>query len=409
MSESLIVRLSSQQNAPILWFVWSSTQQEVLDHGTLKGWQQLDQLAPHALQRSTIVLLASSDLLLTQVTIPSGASRQFSSILPYLLEDELAQDVDELHFSVVDRQGEQAFVAVIERAWLQSILDQLASFGIVVKRVVPDVLTLPVNHDGLSALQLGSDWLIRKGNYHGISIEQDWLSWFCATEWVNGADQPLPLIAYTPLPDLPLAADQVWENALERPWMPLIAEQLFSHKINLLTGSFKPKSSWLKHWLIWRKTAISAVFLLVVLLVSQGLHLHQARLTAQAYRAESERIFRTIFPDKQRIPTVSYLKRQMSDELTALSGGSQAEVLLNWLNLLPESIGQMEGMEIQSLRFDANRAELRLDVSGPDFQSFEQARVKLAQYFVVEQGQLNKNAERVFGSFVLKAMAGRDE
>ncbi|QSA19710.1 type II secretion system protein GspL, partial [Vibrio furnissii] len=56
------------------------------------------------------------------------------------------------------------------------------------------------------------------------------------------------------------------------------------------------------------------------------------------YRAESERIFRTIFPDKQRIPTVSYLKRQMSDELAALSGGSSGEHVLGWLSKLPDTL-----------------------------------------------------------------------
>ena len=409
MSESLIVRLSSQQNATIPWFVWSSSQQEVLDHGELASWQQLEQLAPHAAQRSTTVLLASSDVLLTEVMIPSGASRQFSSILPYLLEDELAQDVDELHFSVLDRQGDHAFVAVMDRIWLQSMLDHLERCSLAVKRVVPDVFAIPVNHEGLSALQMGQHWLIRKGEHAGVSVEQEWLTWFCRTDWVKGPDKPLSLIAYTPLPDLPLSEEQVWGDCLEKPLASQLCEEIFRHKINVLTGSFKPKSSWMKYWFIWRKAVVAAILLLIILVVSQGLHVHQDSVTAQAYRSESERIFRTIFPDKQRIPTVSYLKRQMSDELKALSGGSQEEVVLHWLNLLPGSIGQVKAMEIQSLRFDANRGELRIEVSGPDFQTFEQARVKLAQDFTVEQGPLNKNADRVLGSFVLKAVAGRKE
>nr|WP_251058287.1 type II secretion system protein GspL [Vibrio cincinnatiensis] len=409
VSESLIVRLSSQQHVTIPWFIWSSSQQEVLEYGELASWQQLEQLAPKAAQRSTVVLLASSDVLLTEVTIPSGASRQFSSILPYLLEDELAQDVDELHFSLLDKQGDHAFVAVMDRLWLQSILDRLEQCGFSVKRVVPDVFSIPVNHEGLSALQMGQHWLIRKGEYAGIGIDKEWLTWFCHTEWVKGTDKPLSLIAYTPLPKVPLVEDQAWGENLEHPLNSLLCKEIFRHKINVLTGSFKPKSSWLKYGLIWRKTMISAVVLLMIVMATQGLKIHQDSLTAQVYRSESERIFRTLFPDKQRIPTVSYLKRQMSDEVNRLSGGKQGETVLNWLNLLPASIGQVKGMEIQSLRFDANRGELRVEVSGPDFQTFEQARVTLTPHFSVEQGQLSRNAERVLGSFVLKPVSGHDE
>ncbi|WP_217524661.1 type II secretion system protein GspL [Vibrio metschnikovii] len=408
MSESLIVRLSSQQNAIIPWLVWSSTQQQVIASGELSNGQQLEQLTPHAVQRSTIILLSTSDLLLTQVTIPAGGSRQFAAMLPYLLEEEIAQDVDELHFSVLGKQGDQAFVAGVDRAWLQAMLEQLQALGLDVKRVVPDVLALPVHEEGLSAGQMGDQWLVRKGECSGLSVDKDWLTWFCASDWVKNQTEYLPLTAYTPLPELPLSEQQSWQSMACPSLLVLLTEQVLTHKINLLTGPFKPKSSWNKYWLIWRKAVIAGLFLLVVLMTSYGLQVHKDTQLAQSYRDESERIFREIFPDKQRIPTVSYLRRQMTDELTALSGSAQGEDVLSWFSRLPETIGSVTDMQVQSLRFDGNRSEVRLDVTSSDFQSFEQARVKLAEYFLVEQGQLSRNEQRVSGSFVLKPKEGSE-
>nr|WP_254620174.1 type II secretion system protein GspL [Vibrio metschnikovii] len=408
VSESLIVRLSSQQNAVIPWLVWSSTQQQVIASGELSNGQQLEQLTPHAVQRSTIILLSTSDLLLTQVTIPAGGSRQFAAMLPYLLEEEIAQDVDELHFSVLGKQGDQAFVAGVERAWLQAMLEQLQALGLDVKRVVPDVLALPVHEEGLSAGQMGDQWLVRKGEYSGLSVDKDWLTWFCASDWVKNQTEYLPLTAYTPLPELPLSEQQSWQSMACPSLLVLLTEQVLTHKINLLTGPFKPKSSWNKYWLIWRKAVIAGLFLLVVLMTSYGLQVHKDTQLAQNYRDESERIFREIFPDKQRIPTVSYLRRQMTDELTALSGSAQGEDVLSWFSRLPETIGSVTDMQVQSLRFDGNRSEVRLDVTSSDFQSFEQARVKLAEYFSVEQGQLSRNEQRVSGSFVLRPKEGSE-
>jgi len=108
-------------------------------------------------------------------------------------------------------------------------------------------------------------------------------------------------------------------------------------------------------------------------------------------------------PDKQRIPTVSYLKRQMDDELKRLGGSDlSSESVLEWLSKLPDTVGQVNGMQVQSFTFDGNRNEVRMNVTSRDFDSFEAARVKLETQFEVTQGPLNRNGEVVMGNFVLK-------
>jgi general secretion pathway protein L len=131
---------------------------------------------------------------------------------------------------------------------------------------------------------------------------------------------------------------------------------------------------------------------------------HKYEAQAQTYREESERIFRQIFPGKNRIPTVSYLKRQMTDEERRLSGGSGDEAMLVWLAALPSALSQVEDLEITSFKYDGQRGEVRIHARSSDFQPFEQARVKLAEKFNVEQGQLNRNDKVVMGSFVLKRL-----
>ncbi|CSD02430.1 general secretion pathway protein L [Vibrio cholerae] len=68
---------------------------------------------------------------------------------------------------------------------------------------------------------------------------------------------------------------------------------------------------------------------------------------------------------------------------------------------MPEALKGVN-LQLQSIKFDSNRSEIRLEATSRDFQSFEQARTQLEQYFAVEQGQLNKNGEQVFGVFVVK-------
>jgi len=401
VSEFLTVRLSSQKEATIPWLVWSSTQQEVIASGEISGWDQLSELSSYAEQRQTLVLISASDVVLSQVELPAGANRQLESMLPYLVEDEVAQDVDDMHFTILRKTGNVVDVAGIDRNLLQACLSELASIGMDVKRVVPDVLAVPVG-EGLSALQIGAEWIIRKGEFEGLCVEADWLGLFSQSEWVKDDKAFLPLTAYTPLPELPLAETQQWQFIPSPLVMQLLTEQVLQSKHNLLTGEFRPKSSALKYWQIWKKTALAASFLIVVVIAYNLFQTYQYEQQAQAYRAESERIFRVVFPDKQRIPTVSYLKRLMDNEISALQGSGDGAPVLAWFTQLPATLGTISDMQLQSVKFDGNRGEVRLEATSKDFQSFEQARVKLEEQFIVDQGQVNKNGDVVFGSFVLK-------
>ncbi|CAH0531038.1 Type II secretion system protein L [Allocatenococcus thiocycli] len=399
MSEFLTVRLSSEQQSTIPWVVWSTEQQEVIASGEIAGWEHLDELVSYANQRPVFALLASNDVVLTQVDIPAGAERQFDTMLPYLVEDEVAQDVDSLHFTVLSKQSGKAHVCAVERVWLETVLQRFLSQGMTIKRVLPDVLALPVNENSSAAL-MGDQWLIRHSQTEGAVVDVSWLDLYLSSYLQN--HEGWKLDCYSSVPES--AVSEVWVPQPEEMTMALLAKGVAESKTNLLTGAFKPKSSWGKYWKIWQKTAIAAGVLLVVLVAQQLLMVHKYEAQAQTYREESERIFRQIFPGKNRIPTVSYLKRQMTDEERRLSGGSSDEVMLVWLAALPSALSQVEDLEITSFKYDGQRGEVRIHARSSDFQPFEQARVKLAEKFNVEQGQLNRNDKVVMGSFVLKRL-----
>ncbi|SJL84785.1 type II secretion system protein GspL [Vibrio palustris] len=403
MNEFLTVRLSSQLDAPIEWLVWSTEQHDIIASGELASRSELSELAAYADQRTTIVLLSASDLVLTQVEIPAGGSRQFESMLPYLLEDEIAQDVDDLHFTVLNKRDGIAHVAGIDRQWFRQCLADFHDAGIEIKRVMPDVLALPTSDTPLVAAQLGARWLVRKGTWSGMVMEADWLPLLVESDWVRDDQEFLALTSYTPLPALSLHDNQPWHVQPSDMIMQLLAQGAIASRLNLLTGAFKPSSSWHKYWQVWRLPVYSAVALLVLSLAYSAIQANKYEEQAQAYRQESKHIFRTVFPAKHRVPTVSYLKRQFTSEINVLSGSSTQEGVLEWIRQLPTTIGSVEDMTVISLKYDADKGQLRVDATSKDFQSFEKARVKLEQAFSVEQGQLNKDGDTVLGSFVLKA------
>lgn len=406
MSEFLTVRLSSEPQSPVQWLVWSTSQQEVIASGELSSWEQLDELTPYAEKRSCIALLPGNECLIKRVEIPKGAARQFDSMLPFLLEDEVAQDIEDLHLTILDKDATHATVCGVEREWLKQALDTFREANIIFRKVLPDTLALPLEEQGISALQIDQHWLLRQSNYQAVSINEAWLPMFLQSDWValDDEEQSPTIFSYTALPsdDVRQQSGIEWQAKPAELVMSLLSQQAITSGVNLLTGTFKTKSSFSKYWRVWQKVAIAACLLVAVIVTQQILKVQQYEAQAAAYRTESERIFRSVLPGKQRIPTVSYLKRQMNDEAKKYGGSGDGDSLLGWLALLPETLGQVKAIEVNSIRYDGNRSEVRLEAKSSDFQHFETARVKLEEKFTVEQGPLNRNGDAVFGSFTLK-------
>lgn len=239
MNEFLIVRLTNNTAQAIQWLVWSESQKEVIASGELDSYQALPEIATYAEGRRTIVLLSAESLVLTDVEIPAGASRQLESMLPYVLEDDLAQDVEQLHFTILNKSQGQAQVCAVDSQWLEKVLMELGDIGCQIQKVMPDVLALP-DSEGLSAVEIGQQWLLKKSSYQGMSVESDWLSLVAQSEWVQQDEEFLPLTSYSALPaSLELAEQQHWLNGEPKLVMQLLAEQAIISKINLLTGQFK--------------------------------------------------------------------------------------------------------------------------------------------------------------------------
>ena len=416
MSEHLIIRLNSQSSDPIQWIVWSPENKEVIASGELSSAEELSSLSQYSDQRSVSVLLPGSDVLLREVVIPEGAARQFSSMLPFIVEDDLAQDVDDLHIVILKKTNKTAQVAIVEHQKMVNWVEQLSEAGIQTKRFLPDVLALPFHQDGTTMVELNQQWLLRFSEYQGAIAESEWLPMLLEGLVTNSAkslsdteeaenedvegSKSYVLHSYSPC-EINVANTKHIEEAPELV-MQLLAEGAFSSKVNLLSGKYRPQSSWRKHWRIWQKV-ILAFGLVTVAFVAQ--HITEVQKLEQhsiALRTESERIFRDIFPGKRKIPTVSYLKSQMKSEEARLQGGSGGDDLLAWMAELAPYLAKVPQVKLQSLKFDGKRDELRLQASASDFPYFEKLTSELSAKFEVEQGQLNKNQNQVFGAIVIR-------
>ncbi|ARW84983.1 GspL family type II secretion system protein ExeL [Aeromonas salmonicida] len=390
MSESLVIRLGTNAQQPVEWLVWSAKEEEIIASGTLASAHALGELRERAGGRPVVTLVPGSDLIFRRVSLPGKYSRQAAAALPYLLEEQIASDVDELHLVVLAHEGHDVDLMAVDKEKMQTWLGWLEAAGLKSQQLLPDVLALPQAADGWSALQLGKEWLLRQGPCQGIVADEPLLAMLLAVE-----AEPVTIHSHTPVPPIPTAN---WQAADPELPMLLLAKGALNCQANLLQGLYRPQTEYSRYWLQWRKVAVVAGLLLLVALTQRGVHLYQLAEQDKALKAEIRQVYTRIFPGETRIVNV---RSQMAQHLKLLGQTPQDGVLLLLTELAP-TFAEVPGLKPQVLRFDAARGELRLQVTAPGFTEIERFRELAGKRFEVQQGEVRSTEGKVEGALVLK-------
>jgi len=124
--------LASKQLLLPLPFVLFDAQGKVLESGHAQ---------PSALPRAreTVLVLAAPDVLLLSAKLPPLRGRRLRQALPHAIEEQLLQELPHCHIALdpVPCADGLHMLAVLDRAWLKSVLDAFAQLGHTQVKVVP--------------------------------------------------------------------------------------------------------------------------------------------------------------------------------------------------------------------------------------------------------------------------------
>ncbi|HEY4466854.1 MAG TPA: type II secretion system protein GspL, partial [Klebsiella sp.] len=212
------------------------------------------------------VLVPASDCAFHRVTLPAGARRKPQQALAFLLEEQLATEVEENHFALLQQNKTDCAVAVVGREKMRAWQAWCEGLGLKVLALTPDVLALPQSPTSWSAVRCGEQWLFRSDSWSGMAVETVWLGGLLV-HWQNVT----PIACYSPPPDI------------AAPWHPLPAQDLLqlaaanpdARKICLRQGNFAAKHRWQSTPRRWRPAIVAALALLL-LWSSNRLHDHLA-------------------------------------------------------------------------------------------------------------------------------------
>jgi general secretion pathway protein L len=326
----------------------------------------LSDAASEASGQRVVVLVSGADCLLTRVSIPGGSRQKLLRAVPYALEEQISEEVENLHFAVGSTQVDDAWpVAVINKQFMDELTEDFSEAGLDVQQVTPEVLALPYSDDETSVLVENDVALVRTDSTTGFAVDSDNLGILLAAQMTDDESALSPLRLF--VREDSLRADMmelVGETRVE-PFngdaINVFARGLDTRSINLLQGDYSRSGDWAALLRPWRATAALFVAGILVSNVVMGIDYFRLSKESEQLRAQIEQTFKEALPETRRIVTPRIQMQQQLDKLQRQQGAGGG-----FLSLLGQSgsvLRGKEGVEVSAATFRAGRLDVELTVS----------------------------------------------
>ncbi|HXW09858.1 MAG TPA: type II secretion system protein GspL [Steroidobacteraceae bacterium] len=364
MTETLVIRLRSTEDAPASWLIidGNGARSGPVVNGPIADALSLSQ------SRRTVIVLPAAEVTLAEPDLPPvrGASR-IAQAVPFALEEQLASDLENLHFAVGARNPSASAtpVAIVARSVLDRWQAVWEAAGIHPDAAYAESSLIPAAPNAtVLVLDEGTLHVKRRA---AVAYALDALTLATSLELAlaTTGDGGEHVTFYAGTADYESNKDVI-EALRERTAtlqvkllpdgvLPLFAAQLpTARAVNLLQGAYAPPSSFGSQLRQWRLPAALAVATLLVFLGAQGVKLWQLRQAEQKLNAEIAQTFESILPGQPMVDP----RAQVQGVLARAGGGAGA--LLPAVSLLAQAVAQAPATRVEGMNFRGGVLELRV-------------------------------------------------
>ncbi|KEQ18478.1 type II secretion system protein GspL [Endozoicomonas numazuensis] len=412
MSQHLIIRLPGDPGQPVHWQLWPVNQEPVAQtadgnrasSGSLSSIEGLGALTELFPDTKTIALVPSELVSVHRVQVEGGLSKAVLKSLPYRLEDDLAEDVDDLHISVMAREGDQVHISVVARKKMAFWYEALNQSGLKFKTMIPEALALPWTEGECSALEMDGRWLLRDGRWQWAACDPSWLSFYLAES--DSDKEPLKVNSFSEIAE---NGPGEWYQEDLGPAMEVLAAGAVSaasaksyigkESANLLQGAWQVESSVIKSLKPWGLAAGLMAFTISLFAAQAVLKSVQLEQQSDQLQAQAQKIYSDMFPGER----VVRLQSQMRQKLMALkSNNSDDSGLLKLLDQTAPLFKQYPELKPVTLSYNKSQQSLRLEATAKDFDTFTAFREESGKQLVITVETLEKSGDLANGTLIIK-------
>jgi general secretion pathway protein L len=338
----------------------------------------LQQAAGAAGVRRVAAIVPSSDVLITEVELPVKSGVRVQQVVPFALEEQLAADIETLHFAAGarDETTGRTSVAVVTRALMDQWLGELVAAGLTPEVLCTEATLLPDNPGHVVVMLEGDTLCVRRAGQNaqvlpaldiaaalqallGDTLASDDLIFYVSPEdWQRRSAE---------VEALRMQCASLKVQLLNFGPLPLLSPHLAAEGpyLNLLTGDYAPKRTIGAGLRRWRLAASLAAVLLAVHLIGLALQLHQQHRTEQTLDAAISQIAGRALPAGT---DTSEVRPRL--ERALLAGSGAAGGLMPALGTLAGAVQNTHGISVETLSFQNDALDMK--VRAPNAEKLEQ-------------------------------------
>lgn len=350
------------------------------DHGTF------EQAAKAAERRRVVMVVAGTELLMDEVEVPATNLTKALKAVPYMLEEQLAQDVEASHFAFGNKlESGKIPVVVIARQSLVWIQEMAASVKLNLLEIVPETMAIPLSDDSWTVMTNSGHASVRLSASRGFSCDTEMLPALLDNA-IEGAppeqveDEIRRVRHFSCGPDESRVHPDVRPEFV-RTEVALFARGLSEYKkttdrINLLQGDFGKTEALGKAWKPWRLPAALAATLLALWGGTSFLQYQQLGVEESRLSNEMASTLKSAFPsiqNPQRDPL-----RQMRARLRADTGsGIDDTSFVVMMSAVGSALNELKEPTVSSINF--RRGQLDIVLEADSLQDVDKLKSSLEQ------------------------------
>mgnify|MGYP003637384765 FL=1 len=369
----------------------------LLKYGAKTSLDIIDQtLMQNGLDQIEIIgLLPAYAALCTEVSVPGNQSRYVQQALPFAVEDQIAQDIDEMHLVLGEKSKAGQFRVIgVDHALFSSLFDDLNDEELVgaLRSIHLDSELIDLEENALKILLTANQSFVIEKNRQAISMHNGNLisyldALFLAPQDGDSQEErsvaivldktaqdssKMLLAEIEQYPHITTHVTQYPDTAFE-----YICAQFFKLKrtpLNLCQGNYQVSSKSKGAWAKWRAVALIAGLGFVLqlgLFVGEGMYLNaQSELVSHNALVE----YKKAVSGASNI-SVDKLPRIIKGQLNQLN--TVGAVKLDFLDLLGEAGNQFNSssfkssLTFNSINYSEQRGELMLEMHAQSFEQLE--------------------------------------
>jgi general secretion pathway protein L len=382
MAHTLLLRLPAPGQEDTEWL----TIDDAGEPATARQRGPLSLAAAVGRTAKVVVIAPATQILLAEPELPPGSGVRLARAVPFALEEQLTEDIDQLAFALGRRRaGGGTPVAVVSRSVLQGWLAELRAAGITPAAIYADMSLLPLN-PGQSVLWLDQGRLsVRRPGKLPFAVELTPVTEAMIVAGVIADPLAADLGSHTMENAILYATREDWavvqaevESLTDRfaslkiqlladgplPWLARSLEG--TDAVNLLQGEFAPAAA-SGGWRKWRTAGALAAGLLAVHLVADAVQLRQAKRASAALDAEIAQVFAASMPAVE----MQDARRQMQSRLDRIRhSGPGPQHFLRTLQTLSDALAANPSTTIDSLSYRQDLLDMK--VTAPSLAALSQ-------------------------------------